>query len=103
MAPLWAKLAAEAIALFDAHVPSVQEHFTIVDPSITTRAAYLTNVAACSAREGQGLRSGGVRLVNDNDIFIVKRTPNNTTQVVSLWVMMDSGALPIMIDKCLAE
>lgn len=56
VAKLRVELADEAIASFNAHIPVVEESPTTFDIPVAAEAAYLSDVAARSTRERQGLR-----------------------------------------------
>lgn len=103
LAKLRAKLAAEAIAAFDEGASQQTEPSPSFDAPLPTGVAYLSDVAARSARERRNLRPGVVRLVNDNNVLVVSRTGGNATRATPLRVMMDSGAQPVMIGKRLAQ
>ena len=65
--------------------------------------AYLSNVAARSAREWRGVRPLVVHLVNDDGVMVVGRTNDNSIGATPLRVMLDSRAQPVMIGKQLAQ
>ncbi len=77
LAKLRAKLAAEAIAAFDEGASQQTEPNPSFDAPLPTGVAYLSDVAARSARERRNLRPGVVRLVNDNNVLVVSRTGGN--------------------------
>ena len=68
-----ARLAAEAIASFDAYASNGPEPTTSYDSPVSAGAAYLSGVAARSARERRNIRPGVVRMVNDSGILVVGR------------------------------
>ena len=73
------------------------------DQSLISGVAYLSDVAARSARERGSIRPGVVRLVNTNGVMVVGHTDGNTTRTTPPHVMLDSGAQPVMIGKQLAK
>jgi hypothetical protein len=100
---LRAKLAAEAISIFEANAAPTPPLQPSVDQSLISGVAYLSDIAARSARERRGVRPGVVRLVNDDGVMVVGRTDGNSTRATPLRVMLDSGAQPVMIGKQLAQ
>ena len=100
---LRAKLAAEAISIFEANAAPTPPLQPSEDQSLISGVAYLSDIAARSARERRGVRPGVVRLVNDDGVMVVGRTDGNSTRATPLRVMLDSGAQPVMIGKQLAQ
>ena len=98
-----AKLAAEAISIFEANAAPTPSLQPSEDQSLISGVAYLSDIAARSARERRGVRPGVVRLVNDDGVMVVARTDGNSTTATPLRVMLDSGAQPVMIGKQLAQ
>ena len=98
-----AKLAAEAVAAFEANATATPAVRSSGDQSLISGVAYLSDVAARSARERRNLRPGVVRLVNDGGVMVVGCTDGNSTRATPLRVMLDSGAQPVMIGKQLAQ
>lgn len=94
-----ARLAAEAIAFFDAHALDGQEPTTFNDSSTFAGVFYLLDVAARRAHERRGIRPGVMRMVNDFGILVISQAGGNTFQVAPKGVMMDSRAQPVMISK----
>ena len=103
MVAMRAKLAAEAISLFEANATSPPIIQSSGDQTLISGVNYLSDVAVRSARERRGVRPGVVHLVNDNGVMVVGRTNDNPTRATPLRVMLDSGAQPVMIDKQLAQ
>lgn len=98
-----AKLAAEAILIFEADAPPTPPLQSSEDQSLISGVAYLSDIAARSARERRSVRPSVVRLVNNNGVMVVARTDGNSTRATPLRVMLDSGAQPVMIGKQLAQ
>ena len=98
-----ARLAAETIASFDAHASDDRAPTTSCDLLVSTETIYLSDVAAGSACERRGIRSGVMCIVNDIGILVLSQTGGNATQVAPRCVMMDSKAQPVMIGKRLAH
>ena len=73
------------------------------DMPLATKVAYLVDVVAWFVRERQSLRTGVVRLVNDNNVLVVNRTGRHTIHATPLRVIMDFGAQLVMIGKRLAQ
>ena len=98
-----AKLAAEAISAFEANATSTPTAQPSEHQSLISGVAYLSDVAARSARERRNLRPGVVCLGNDGGVMVVACTDGNFTRATPLRVMLDSGAQPVMIGKQLAQ
>jgi hypothetical protein len=98
-----ARLVEEAIASFNAHTLNGQEPTSSYHSPASAGAAYLSDVAARPARERRGIRPGVVRMVNDSGILMVNRAGGNPIRVAPQYVMMDSGAQPVIIGKKLAQ
>ena len=81
MAKQGARLAAEAIASFDAHASDGHEPRTSCDSPVSAGAAYLSDVAARPAHERRNIRPGVVHMVNDSGILVVSRARGNIIPV----------------------
>ena len=98
-----AQLAAEAIAAFDANATTTPVEQSSRDQSLVSGVAYLSDVAARSARERCTLRPGVVCLANDGGVMAVGRTDGPSIRATPLRVILDSGAQPVMIGRQLAQ
>lgn len=98
-----AQLAAEAIAAFDANATSTPVAQSSGDQSLVSGVAYLSDVAARSARERCTLRPGVVRLANNGGVMAVGRTDGPSIRATPLRVILDTGAQPVMIGRQLAQ
>jgi hypothetical protein len=87
---LQAKLATEAISAFEANATSPPIVQSSGDQSLIAEVAYLSDIAARSARERRNVRPGVIRLVNDGGVMVVGRSDGNPTRATPLDVMLDS-------------
>ena len=84
LAKLRAKVAAEAISIFEENVVHQMTPHPPFDVSLAPCVAYLADIAVRSARKRQSLRPGIVRLVNDNNVLVVNRMDGHTTRATLL-------------------
>ena len=79
MVAMQAKLAAEAVSIFEANTTSPPIIQPSGDQTLISGVAYLSNVATRSARKRRGVHPGVVRLVNGDRLMMVGRTDDNST------------------------
>ena len=80
MVAIRAKLAVEALSIFEANATSPPIIQPSRDQALISRVAYLSNDAARSTRERRGVCPKVVRLVNDDGVMVVGRTDGNSTR-----------------------
>ena len=68
-----ARLVAQAIESFDAHISDDKGLTTFYDSSKSAMVAYISDVAARPAYERRNIRPGVVRMMNDTKILVVSR------------------------------
>lgn len=81
------------------HASYGHELTTSYDSLASAGVAYLFDIVAGPARERKDIRHGLVHMVNDSDLLMVSRAGSNAIQVVSQYIMMDSGAQHVIFGK----